>query len=320
MITRRLLTAAALAAAAGPARAASDFGAFLASVRAEAVRAGVSPATADRALTGVRPNAHVLELDRKQPESTMTWAQFRAKLVTDKRVAEGRDARRVNAAALRAIVARYGVQEGVLLGIWGLESNYGASGGTYSVIEALATLAYDGRRSSFFRAELIAALKILDAGDISPERMVGSYAGAMGQPQFMPSSYLRYAVDFEGNGRRDIWGSKADALASIANYLEKSGWKRDEPWGQEIRLPERFDPTLAGRENRKSLAEWMRLGVRRIDGAAFSRPETQGAVLTPDGPGGDAFMAYSNFGAIRRYNASDYYVLTVGLVGDRVVS
>lgn len=319
MLTRRSLTAASLVLAAAPALAADGFAAFLAGVRAEAVRAGVSPATADRALAGVRFNDHVLELDRNQPETKLTWAQFRAKIVTDKRVAEGREAARANASVLRAIKARYGVDDGVLLGIWGLESNFGATGGNYSVIEALATLAYDGRRSSFFRAELIAALKILDAGDISPERMVGSYAGAMGQPQFMPSSYLRYAVDFEGNGRRDIWGSKSDSLASIANYLEKSGWKRDEPWGQQVRLPDRFDASLAGRDKTRTLGDWSRIGVRRLDGGAFSRADVSGAVLLPDGEGGDAFMAYANFGAIRRYNASDYYVLSVGLIGDRVV-
>jgi membrane-bound lytic murein transglycosylase B len=319
MLTRRLLTASLLAAAAAPARAQGDFGAFLAGVRADAIRAGVSPRTAERALAGVHPNAHVLELDQHQPESQLTWAQFRAKIVTDKRVAEGRDQARANAAVLRAVEDRYGVARSVMLGIWGLESNFGATGGNYSVVEALATLAYDGRRSSFFRAELIAALKILDAGDISPERMVGSYAGAMGQPQFMPSSYLRLAVDFDGDGRRDIWGSKADSLASIANYLEKSGWRRGETWGEEVRVPGNFDPSGAGRERMRALADWSRAGVRRVDGSPL-RGDGQAGLLMPDGAGGDAFVVYPNFSAVRKYNASDYYVLSVGLIGDRVTA
>jgi membrane-bound lytic murein transglycosylase B len=319
MLTRRLLTAALLAAAATPALAQGDFAAFLAGVRADAIRAGVSPRTADRALAGVHPNAHVLELDQHQPESQLTWAQFRAKIVTDKRVAEGREQARANAATLRAVEDRYGVARSVMLGIWGLESNFGATGGNYSVVEALATLAYDGRRSSFFRAELIAALKILDAGDIPPERMVGSYAGAMGQPQFMPSSYLRLAVDFDGDGRRDIWGSKADSLASIANYLEKSGWRRGETWGEEVRVPANFDPSGAGRERMRAVADWSRAGVRKLDGSPL-RGDGQGAVLTPDGAGGDAFVVYPNFSAVRKYNASDYYVLSVGLIGDRVTA
>ncbi len=319
MLTRRLLTASLLAAAAAPARAQGDFGAFLAGVRADAIRAGVSPRTAERALAGVHPNAHVLELDQHQPESQLTWAQFRAKIVTDKRVAEGRDQARANAAVLRAVEDRYGVARSVMLGIWGLESNFGATGGNYSVVEALATLAYDGRRSSFFRAELIAALKILDAGDISPERMVGSYAGAMGQPQFMPSSYLRLAVDFDGDGRRDIWGSKADSLASIANYLEKSGWRRGESWGEEVRVPGNFDPSGAGRERMRALADWSRAGVRRVDGSPL-RGDGQAGLLMPDGAGGDAFVVYPNFSAVRKYNASDYYVLSVGLIGDRVTA
>jgi membrane-bound lytic murein transglycosylase B len=319
MLTRRLLTASLLAAAAAPARAQGDFAAFLAGVRADAIRAGVSPRTAERALAGVHPNAHVLELDQHQPESQLTWAQFRAKIVTDKRVAEGRDQARANAAVLRAVEDRYGVARSVMLGIWGLESNFGATGGNYSVVEALATLAYDGRRSSFFRAELIAALKILDAGDISPERMVGSYAGAMGQPQFMPSSYLRLAVDFDGDGRRDIWGSKADSLASIANYLEKSGWRRGETWGEEVRVPGNFDPSGAGRERMRALADWSRAGVRRVDGSPL-RGDGQAGLLMPDGAGGDAFVVYPNFSAVRKYNASDYYVLSVGLIGDRVTA
>jgi membrane-bound lytic murein transglycosylase B len=205
------------------------------------------------------------------------------------------------------------------MGIWGLESNYGGFTGGFNVVEALATLAWDGRRASFFRPELLTALKILDHHDIGPGQMTSSYAGAMGQPQFMPSAYVHYAVDFDGDGRRDIWNSRADSLGSIANYLLQVGWRPNEPWGQPILLPSGFDaPT--GREQRRSLGQWMQLGVRRIDRTAFTRSDVTGAVLLPDGPGGDAFMVYANFAAIRRYNPSDFYALAVGLLGETVVA
>jgi membrane-bound lytic murein transglycosylase B len=251
----------------------------------------------------------------------MTWAQYRALLVTDQRAANGRAALRQNAAIMQAVENRYGVDTGVVVGIWGLESSFGQKTGDYNVVEALATLAWQTKRAAFFRSELIAALHILDSGDITAGRMTGSYAGAMGQPQFMPSSYLRYAVDFEGNGKRDIWGSKADTLASIANYLEKAGWRSGLGWGEEVVLPGGFDAGIAGRDSRRSVAEWARMGVRRRDGGAFAHSDIQAAVLIPDGVGGDAFLAYHpNFAAIRRYNPSDYYAIAVGLIGDSVTA
>ena len=211
MLTRRLLLSALPLAATIKAQAATDsFAGFLAGLRADARRVGISAITLDRALAGLAPNAKVLERDRHQPEFTMTWAQYRALLITDKRIDAGRAAVRDNRALLSAVQARFGVGPAVVTGIWGLESSFGTQTGDFHVVDALATLAWDGRRASFFRPELIAALKILDHGDVTPTRMTGSYAGAMGQPQFMPTSFLRYAVDFEGNGKRDIWTSRAD--------------------------------------------------------------------------------------------------------------
>ena len=325
MLTRRTAIAASGALLAVPslARAQDDqrrFAAFVAGIEADARRQGIRAATLDRAFAGVSPNAHVLELDRHQPEFTLTWAQYRARIVTQKRIDEGRQAARANARALRTMQDRTGTDTVPVLGIWGLESNYGRTSGSYGVVEALATLAYDGRRAAFFRGELIAALKILDKGDVSPGRMTGSYAGAMGQPQFMPSSYLRYAVDVDGTGRRDIWTSTPDVLASIGNYLARSGWQPGAPWGQPVRVPADIDVSRTGRDARRSLGAWMTAGVRRSDGSAFSRRDVQGAVLLPDGAGGDAFMVYANFAAIRRYNPSDFYALAVGLIGDRVVA
>jgi membrane-bound lytic murein transglycosylase B len=297
------------------ARAQDSFRTFLAGIRSEARRSGISALTLDRALTGLQPNQKVLQHDRHQPEFTMTWAQYRALVVTDQRAANGRLAWRRNASLIRAVQDRYGVDSGVVVGIWGLESSFGQKTGDYNVVDALATLAWDGRRASFFRPELIAALRILEAGDISAARMTGSYAGAMGQPQFMPTSYLRYAVDFEGNGRRDIWGSTADTLGSIANYLARSGWRPGLTWGEQVVVPAGFDPALAGRDDRRPVAEWARMGVRRLDGRPLNSVDGVAAILLPDGAGGEAFMVYPNFAAIRRYNPSDFYALAVGLLG-----
>jgi membrane-bound lytic murein transglycosylase B len=308
--------AAALAAPAGGDE--GGFTTFLASFRPEARRAGISDATLDAAFASIHPNQKVIDADRKQPEFTLTWARYRGFTMSDKRIERGRAACAASRDLLQRVSDRYRVDPGVIAGIWGLESNFGTDTGSYNVIEALATLAWEGRRASFFRTQLIAALKILEHGDVAPARMLGSYAGAMGQPQFMPDSYLRYAVDFDGTGRRDIWTSQGDVLGSIANFISNSGWRFNEPWGQPIQVPASFDASLAGREQRRSLGEWQRLGVRRSDGTAFSRTDPQGAVLLPDGVGGDAFMVYSNFGAIRRYNPSDFYALAVGMLGDLV--
>jgi membrane-bound lytic murein transglycosylase B len=320
MLTRRTFTASIPVVLAGPALAADSFQSFLAGVRAEAQRSGVAPGTLDRALTGLQPNQKVLDHYNHQPEFTLSWAQYRALVVTDQRATNGRAALRQNAAVIRAVEDRYGVGTGVVVGIWGLESSFGQKTGDYNVVEALATLAWQTRRAAFFRSELMAALHILNSGDITAGRMTGSYAGAMGQPQFMPTSYLHYAVDFEGNGRRDIWGSKSDALASIANYLAKSGWRTGQGWGEQITVPASFDPGIAGRDNRRSVAEWMRMGIRRRDGGAFANPDMPAAVLLPDGVAGEAFLAYPNFAAIRRYNPSDYYAIAVGLIGDSVTA
>jgi membrane-bound lytic murein transglycosylase B len=255
-------------------------------MRTQARRAGIAPATLDRAFAGLQPNQKVLDRDNHQPEFTLTWAKYRAMLITDQRIASGRAAYQQNRALFARVRDAYGVDPGVILGIWGLESSFGTGMGDFHVIEALATLAWEGRRASFFRGELMAALHILDHGDVTPAHMMGSYAGAMGQPQFMPSSYLRYAVDFEGSGKRDIWTSKPDVLASIANYLKQSGWHNGEPWGEQV----------SGQQS----------------GMA-------GKLVQPDGPGGESFVVFGNFNAIRRYNPSDYYALAVGLLGDAAV-
>jgi membrane-bound lytic murein transglycosylase B len=318
MLNRRslILSAPALLAA-SPGQAQDAFGAFVAGVKAEARRAGIRDATLQSAFAGVQPNQRVIELDRKQPEFTLTWPEYRARVLPDTRLQAAREHYAQERSLLAQVQQRYGVDPGVVMGIWGIESAFGTNKGNYRIVEALSTLAFEGRRASYFRSELMNALRILDAGDVTPGQMTGGYAGAMGQPQFMPSSYLRLAVDFEGHGRRDIWNSKPDVFGSIANYLAKSGWKTGEPWGQPVRVPPGM---TGGRDNKRSLGEWTRAGVTRADGSAFTRGEPMGGLVIPDGIApGDGFMVYANFGAIRRYNPSDFYALAVGLLGDSAI-
>lgn len=321
MLNRRLFlrVGAASLLAGGTARAATaSFRDFLADVGAEARQDGVSAETLRRAFAGIRPNDKVLQLDRRQAEFTLTWDQYRDGRITQQRVDRGRQAFAQNRELLDAIAARFQVNPRVIVAVWGLETSYGGFTGSFNTIEALATLAWDGRRAAFFRAELLAALRILDKGDVAPERMRGSHAGAMGHPQFMPTSFERLAVDFDGDGRRDIWDDRVDALASIANYLARSGWREDERWGREVLLPSGFDPLQAGRDKMRPLAEWVGLGIAAADGTPLPALPMDTAILLPSGAGGQAFAVYQNFNVIRRYNPSDYYALVVGLLSDRV--
>ena len=316
MTNRRHFLIASAVLAARPAWAQQEpFAAFVASVKAEARRAGIRDVTLQAAFDGVAPNARVIELDHHQAEFTLTWPQYRDRVLPPARQQLARENAAREAALLARAEEQFGVDRYTLLGIWGIESGFGANKGNYRLVEALSTLAWEGRRASYFRKELLNALRILDAGDVTAVRLTGGWAGAMGQPQFMPSSYLAYAVDFDGDGRRDIWDSRADVIGSIANYLAKSGWRRGEPWGQPVRVPANF--LAGGRDDRRSLAEWGRVGVRREDGSPFGRSDVMGAVVQPDGIApGEGFMVYANFGAIRRYNPSDFYALAVGLLGN----
>lgn len=319
LLTRRLAATAALSCLAGSALAATQsFDAFLQGVRAEARRQGVSDAVLQRALGGLRPNQRVLELDRRQPEFTQTWEQYRDARLSQQRVDAGRRAFADNRATLEAVQGRFRVSPRIVVAIWGLETNYGGFTGNFNVIESLATLAWDGRRASYFRTELLAALRILQGGHVTPERMRGSWAGAMGHPQFMPSNFDRLAVDMDGDGKRDIWGSIPDALGSIGHYLQRSGWREEELWGREVVLPSGFNPEEARRDNTRPLRDWVRMGVRRPDGSALPALDLETAILMPGAPGGQAFAIYPNFNVIRRYNPSNYYALVVGMLSDRV--
>jgi membrane-bound lytic murein transglycosylase B len=324
MRRRAVVAGAALAGIAAAARPAwaqqGSFQAFLDSVAAQARRAGISDATIQRALSHLQPNMKVIELDHRQPEFTFTWQQYRDRVVNHDRVLRGRALYAQHGALLREVGAHYGVSPGIIMGIWGLESDYGRQMGGFNVIDALATLAWEGRRAAFFRSELMDALRILDAGDIGFSQMIGSYAGAMGQTQFMPDSFLRYAVDWSGTGRRDIWGDLGCVFASTANYLAREGWRPELPWGERVQAGS-LQPQMVGRDHRMAVAEWIRLGVRRDDGSPPGHPQASAAILMPGGEDDQAYLVYfPNFRAVRSYNPADFYDICVGLIGDLVVA
>lgn len=301
---------------------AAGFEDWLAELRREAQGRGISSSTLDRAFAGIRPIPRVIELDRRQPEFTLTFWRYFGNAISEERVRRGRALLQQHGDLLRQVAARYGVQPRYLVAFWGLETNYGDTFGSYPVVGALATLAYDERRSDFFRGELLTALQILDAGDIAPERMEGSWAGAMGHLQFMPSTFAAYAVDATGDGRRDIWGSLPDVFASAANFLSQVGWRGDEDWGQEVQLPPGFDHALASidtaPETWKSLSEWAALGVRHAGGAPLRKEGPRAALILPAGHGGPAFLVHHNYERILRWNRSIFYAIAVGHLADRI--
>ena len=284
----------------------------------EAAAQGIRPSTLKSALGALKLLPRVVELDRKQPEFTLTFRQYMDRVVPAARVEKGRRLLRENRALLDEVGAKFGVQPRFVVAFWGIESDFGRLTGGFPVIHALATLAYDGRRSTYFRGELINALKILDGGHIDLAKMSGSWAGAMGQSQFMPSSFLAYAVDYDGDGRKDIWTTKADVFASAANYLASVGWKGDQTWGRPVKLPEGFDAGLVGLKVRKRLGEWQGLGVRRADGGDLPKRDLMASVVLAEGPGSPAFLAYGNYHAILKWNRSTFFALAVGSLAERI--
>lgn len=319
---RELCTAIALLGLCGPlpVLAAGDrWKAWLAELRREALATGISSRTFERAFAGVEPVARIVELDRRQPEGRLSFAEYLRRVVTPARIRRGRERLAAHAALLGATERRYGVPARLIVALWGIESSYGEFRGRFPVVAALATLAFDGRRAAFFRGELLTALRILERGEVAPERMYGSWAGAMGQPQFMPSTYLRHAVDADGDGRRDIWDSLPDTFASMANYLKAAGWRTGYIWGRPVTLTRTVEPRLVGLRNRAPLARWHRLGVRRSDGRPLPRFDLEAHLLLPDGEGGPAFLVYENFRVLLRWNRSTYFALAVGRLADALV-
>ncbi len=296
----------------------AGYDAWVMGFRPRALARGITPATFDTAFRSAGFLPGVIARDRNQTEFTRSLQDYLAIAASDERIAKGRAAMARQAGVLRAVEARYGVDASVVAAVWGLESMYGERRGDIPVISSLSTLAYEGRRGSFFEGQLVAALKILQRGDTTPDRMTGSWAGAMGHTQFIPTSFQSFAVDFNGDGRRDIWSDDPeDALASTAAYLAKSGWVKGQPWGVEVRLPAGFDTGRAGRGSSRPTGVWTAMGVRDMDGRAV--PDHGAAsIILPAGASGPAFMTFRNFTAITRYNNSESYVIGVGHLSDRL--
>ena len=294
------------------------FAQWLTEFRQEALNSGVSAATFDDAFEGVQPKPRVVELDRSQPEFKLTLDQYVGRVVPQRRIDIGRRKLAEHTALLNKVSAKYGVQPRFIVAFWGIETDFGRLTGGFYVIEALATLAYDGRRSAFFRKQLLDALLILDEGHIARDQMTGSWAGAMGQAQFMPSTFRAYAVDFDGDKRIDLWNSKADVFASAANYLSQVGWRDDQTWGREVLLPKGFNGSHVGRKNRQPLAQWQSLGVRRLNGQALPTRSLDAGLIQPDGPGSRAFLVYRNFDSILNWNRSERFGVAVGTLADAV--
>jgi membrane-bound lytic murein transglycosylase B len=319
MISRLALAVVLLLWVAAPVAADVKFETFIQSLWPSMRAQGVSRTLFDQAFAGVTdPDPVVLQLAAKQPEFTSTTSAYLGKAVTPIRIDTGQKQKADETALLAAIEKRYGVDRHILLGIWGMESNFGKDKGSMKVMRSLATLIYAGRKEKFARQQLSSAFRILQKGLRSPADFTGSWAAAMGHTQFIPSSYLAYAVDWTGDGKRDIWNSKEDALASTANYLAKAGWKNDRPWGFEVKLPSGFDRGLIGRSKWRPVSAWLKLGVVPVDETRIGNREADAFVMVPQGVKGPAFLVTRNFLALMDYNFSHSYALAVGHLADRI--
>ena len=295
---------------------AADFQAWLTNFRTEARTAGISEATIQAALTNIKPLPKVIELDRKQPEKKMTFAQYRKNVVNQQRINKGRELIAQHRSELQWVEKTYGVAPQYVVALWGIETSFGSNTGGFKVIDSLATLAWEGRRAAFFKNELIKALKIIDEGHITAAGMKGSWAGAMGQNQFMPSSFFNFAVDADGDGHKDIWNTKIDVFASTANYLAKSGWTRGQRWGRSVSLPKSFPADMVGPKIIKPLSYWKSLGVIDVNGAAIPSENINASIVAPDGLSGPTYIVYGNYQTIMAWNRSTYFATSVGLLAD----
>jgi len=307
-----------------------NFEVWLEGVRVEALKRGIRKEIVAKALTGFTPVRRVIQRDRNQPEFKLTMARYQKRVVTPRNIAVGRKKAKIYAKTLNSVAAKYGVQPRFILAIWGIETRFGAIEANVPLIPSLATLAFDARRSTYFRKQLFAALEMVNRGYIDIKSLFGSWAGAMGQPQFMPSSYLAFAQDFDGDGRRDIWKNEGDVFASIANYLAKHGWRSDMTWGRAVKVAPGLIAGLGKPDRRaapgcrattypqKLLSQWQKLGVRKIDGSNLPTREIKAALIRPDGDQGDAYLVYRNYAAIMAYNCAHLYAVTVGTLADRI--
>lgn len=299
------------------AAASQNWNQWVSEVREEAMREGIEPQIFDRAFANIHEPSHQIKgLLRSQPEHRLTFMKYRNTRVDNYRIVMGRKEFKKNQAVLEAVARKYGVNPCFIVSFWGLETSYGTYMGNFPVIKALATLAYDSNRKPFFRKELFIALRILNEGHVDLADFKGEWAGASGQPQFLPSSWIKYAVDYDGDGRKDIWRSKPDVFASIANYMKQNGWQTGEPWAIQVKLPPKFDMSLEGKSTVKSVSEWNSLGVRTEDGKELPYQNLQGSIVQPYG--GPTFLTFPNYRMILHYNNSIYYAGAVGYLADKI--
>lgn len=296
-----------------------SFEQYLSQIEQQAVAQGVKQEVAQQALGQATFIKRAVKLDKSQPEFKQTLDTYLPKAVPQWKVKQARDLYKKHKTQLEAIAQEYGVQARFIVALWGIETNFGGYTGNFDVVSALATLAYDGRREAFFKEQLLAALQILDEGHIDLANMKGSWAGAMGQCQFMPTSFLTFAVDHDGDGRKDIWQTEADVFASAANYLKKSGWNDDLTWGRQVKLPANFDESLAGlKQPQKTLAQWQALGVTKADGSPLPQRDISANIVIPDDKTGRVYLAYDNYKVLMKWNRSNYFVAAVGTLADRI--
>ena len=299
-----------------------EFSEYVDSLKQEARGLGISEVTLEKAFVNVTYKPRAVKADRNQPEKKLTLDQYLAKALPDWRIEQARDMYRKHYRELNRIGKQYGVQPRFIVALWGIESSFGKRMGNYNIIDALSTLAYDGRREAFFRKEVMAALTILDQGHIEVENMKGSWAGAMGQCQFMPSSFVSYAQDGNSDGRKDIWSTKSDVFASAANYLSQSGWNDEYTWGREVEVPDSLPLNLVGRQKNKAqkLQEWNRLGVRQANGRELPKlsNDIDAWLIMPDDRNGRAYLIYNNYQVLMKWNRSYYFGVAVSQLADKL--
>jgi len=291
---------------------------WMASLRADALAQGISAATFDAALAGIELRPAVIEADRSQPRAPKDFCGYLDRRLTATRIARGQRMLVEHRKLLNGISAEYGVPPRYLVALWGLETNFGDYQGDHPLFEALVTLARDARRGDLFRGQIFAALRMIEEGHAPDRELRASWAGAMGQVQFMPTTYLEYAVDHDGDGRRDLWGSVPDALASAANYLRRSGWTAGETWGRQVTLPETLEPEVTSLSGARSLSEWQALGLRRSDGGELPEARLRGRLVLPERQADPAFLVYRNYGAFMRWNRSTFFSISVGTLADEI--
>lgn len=327
-----LMSQAALAADESASATKPSFEQYIAKLKQEALAKGFEQTLIDSTFAGVKFHKRAVKADRNQPEKVETLDTYLPKRLPKWKIERARAMYKKHQALLTKVAAEYGVQARFIVALWGLETNFGKIMGNYNVISALSTLAYEGRREVFFKKQLWAALQILKEGHIDIANMKGSWAGAMGQNQFMPTSFVAYAVDGDGDGKKDIWGNQADVFSSMANYLKREGWNDELTWGRQVKLPDGFDTKLAipkntgGRKNwlkawartEKTLAQWQELGVRRTDGTNLPKVDVKAALVFPDDENGRAYLAYNNYKSLMHWNLSYYFVSSVGHLSDHV--